>query len=418
MAISLPISALLLSLLILRQPLIKRFGASFVYALWLLVPLTVFMYWLPMPWHVTAINPGIVETMVIQPSKQLQQHINIFSAMSLWSIGCITLICWLVYNNLKFIKSLALQPIDAHIAEKIPAHWPKLSMSEQVKSPMLIGLLQQKIVLPSQFQNMYDAKQQQLVLAHEYCHFKRHDILWNLLAISLVSVFWFNPLVWVAYFKFRQDQELSCDQQVLAREHLDCRIKYSKALLVAADHCPTLSFAQLSFIKNGDKIMMIERINHIQRNINAGKLGIGVAVLLSLGFLSSVSYAGNAGEAKTPQAVKSTKAVKSDQAVKKVKAVKPVMRVEPVYPAKAAKNKISGAIVLKFDIGTDGSTQNIEVINAEPKKVFDKAAKDALAQWKYQASDTPTIGNLVQLDFLLNEQDTKPTMVEQIKVTQ
>lgn len=418
MAISLPITLLLLCLLIIRQPLIKRFGASFMYALWLLVPLTLLMYWLPLPWHVAALSPGIVETMVIKPSEQLHQHVNVFSVMSLWSIGCIALIFSLVYNNLKFIKSLALKPVNAQIANNIPTHWPTMSMSEHVKSPMLVGLLQQKIVLPTQFQNMYDAKQQQLVLAHEYCHFKRHDILWNLLAIGLVSLFWFNPLVWVAYFKFRQDQELSCDQQVLAREHVESRIKYSKALLVAADHCPTLSFAQLSFIKNGDKIMMIERINHIQRNINAGKLGVGVAVLLSLGFLSSVSYAGNASEAKSPQAVKSAKVAKADQAVKKVKAVKPVMRVEPVYPAKAAKNKITGAIVLKFDIAKDGSTQNIEVINAQPKKVFDEAAKDALAQWKYQTSDTATLGNLVQLDFLLNEQDTKPTMLEQIKVTQ
>ena len=99
------------------------------------------------------------------------------------------------------------------------------------------------------------------------------------------------------------------------------------------------------------------------------------------------------------------------------KTVYPVTRVEPIYPEKAAKLDIEGSVVLKFDIASSGSVENVSVVKAEPKKVFDKAAKIALRQWTYEKSSAGSKNNLVQLDFLLGKASKgKFQQVEQIAV--
>jgi len=86
----------------------------------------------------------------------------------------------------------------------------------------------------------------------------------------------------------------------------------------------------------------------------------------------------------------------------------PLVRIEPRYPAKAARDGVSGWVVLSFSIDVDGSVTDIAVIAAEPKRVFEQEAIRALKRWKYQ----PLILNgkaekrlqlQVQLDFQLEQ---------------
>lgn len=64
--------------------------------------------------------------------------------------------------------------------------------------------------------------------------------------------------------------------------------------------------------------------------------------------------------------------------------VMPLYRVEPRYPAKALKRKIQGYVILKFNIDPTGKPVEIEVVEANPNRVFEREAKRALLKWKYQ----------------------------------
>ena len=62
----------------------------------------------------------------------------------------------------------------------------------------------------------------------------------------------------------------------------------------------------------------------------------------------------------------------------------PVVRVEPMYPRRAAAEGIEGWVLLQFDVSTTGATKNVKVIDANPARIFDRAAVRAVKKWKYR----------------------------------
>jgi protein TonB len=82
----------------------------------------------------------------------------------------------------------------------------------------------------------------------------------------------------------------------------------------------------------------------------------------------------------------------------------PVVRIEPKYPIQAARDGKEGYVILSFTINKIGGVEDVKVIEAQPKRVFDKEARRALKKWKYRAKvvDGQALrqtGLTVQLDF-------------------
>ncbi len=88
--------------------------------------------------------------------------------------------------------------------------------------------------------------------------------------------------------------------------------------------------------------------------------------------------------------------------------VMPLHRVEPNYPAKALQRGVEGYVILRFTIDELGKTRDIEVVDANPKRYFEREAMLALRNWKYQpkiVDGQPVIqpGQTVRLEFKLNK---------------
>ena len=415
-----PLTLMLVLLLISHKLILKHCGAKLTYALWGLVPVALAIYMLPIPWHKVAQAPNLaIQHYLVKPSEQFIS-VQPGWLFITWLAGALLIIGYWLVSHFRFSQQLSITKLStSELALPLPKKL-KAYRSDIAYSPMLLGLFKQKLIIPANFSNRFTRSQQKLILEHEICHFDRNDIYWNTLALFFVALFWFHPLVWLAYFKFRQDQELSCDQIVLARKQIASRIEYSKALLVVAEFAPNIAFAQLSFKKYGDKHMMFERIKQIKANTQVRKLSLAVIAAVSVGLLSGVSFAGNQGQA-TEQQYREDLSGKDQMRrlpPKQENSVKPIYRVEPKYPTKAAAESIEGSVVLKFDIDRTGMVKNVEVVNGSPAYVFDKVAKTALEQWQYEPSNSYHKNNLVQLDFAMNENSAKrESLIEQVKVT-
>jgi protein TonB len=88
---------------------------------------------------------------------------------------------------------------------------------------------------------------------------------------------------------------------------------------------------------------------------------------------------------------------------------RPIVRVNPKYPVDAMRKGTEGWVKLAFDINEVGKVVNISVIDAQPKRIFNKAARQALRKWKYQAKSVDGQAvyqkdRTVQLDFSMEQQ--------------
>lgn len=86
----------------------------------------------------------------------------------------------------------------------------------------------------------------------------------------------------------------------------------------------------------------------------------------------------------------------------------PLVQVSPRYPIEAAQNGKEGYVVVGFDITADGTVSNVRVLDANPKRIFDKEALSAVQNWKYKpkfdaGKAVPQLNQQVQLDFKLDQ---------------
>ena len=86
----------------------------------------------------------------------------------------------------------------------------------------------------------------------------------------------------------------------------------------------------------------------------------------------------------------------------------PIVRIDPKYPPQAARDGREGWVRLSFTINEVGGVDDIEVIEAEPKRVFDREARRALRKWKYKpkivdGKAVKQTNMFVQLDFKLEQ---------------
>lgn len=197
------------------------------------------------------LNPIIQDTFTPSPGASVNPlYVWTFFAAVLWGIGAF---CLLAHGLAALIR------IRSRIRESVPFR-DNLRLCDSINAPFILGILHPRIYLPA------DTDQAQLpyILAHEQAHLKRLDHWWKPLAYLLLSVYWFHPLIWVAYHLFCRDLELACDEKVIRDLSLEEKKAYSHALVSCSLQqrlvltCP-LAFGEISVKKRVNRILHYQK---------------------------------------------------------------------------------------------------------------------------------------------------------------
>jgi len=157
---------------------------------------------------------------VLEKTDNLSGIIEILAIV--WLIGVAVM---LLYGLISYLL------IRRKVGVSVPVE-RGVSVCDYVDTPFVLGFLRPRVYLPSDL----DESCKTAVLAHERAHLRRHDHWWKPLGYGLLSVYWFHPLLWVAYILLCRDIEAACDEKVIKEMDLGERKAYSMALAECSVH--------------------------------------------------------------------------------------------------------------------------------------------------------------------------------------
>lgn len=216
-------SAAMLFVLMVRQPMRRRFGAQAAYGLWALVPLSALVALLPAP--IASMSISMPMPMPMQELRPIATEFVVAALplaasppagetdfaswlTAIWLTGSAVAFVVLAWQQRRFVRGLGRLTI---------AGPETLRAQASAGCPALLGAWRPRVVLPADFEQRYSAIERELILAHERTHRARGDAQINAFVAALRCSFWFNPLVHFAASRFRFDQELACDAVVISR---------------------------------------------------------------------------------------------------------------------------------------------------------------------------------------------------------
>ncbi|MBQ1954602.1 MAG: M56 family metallopeptidase, partial [Clostridia bacterium] len=232
----------------------------------------------------------------------------------IWLLGSVTVAVWFVIlwtgknSNLK--NGRRLLAIEKGV---------RVYVSPNAKTPCVAGLFA-AVYLPP---NIAGSTEKKLILSHEIAHIKQLDPLWNVLRIAAVSVYWWNPLVWISAKLSAFDSEIACDDRVGRRLTSEERVAYAKFLF---DFTRTVSPAVMGFgggslkerirmLTNKPKKHVVLAIITIVLALIVGGCslgGIGSATTSDLPLSDSVGLAEQTSAVSTAESVETASSVSSE----------------------------------------------------------------------------------------------------------
>ena len=187
-----------------------------------------------------AVNPMLSASFSPDPAASANPlQIWLALAALIWVIGIALFALYALISLLRLRRRLA---------EAVPVG-DNVWVCDHIASPFLLGLTHPRIYLPSSLDSQTAAS----VIAHEHAHLVRRDPIWKAIGFVLLALYWFHPLIWVAYVLFCRDMELACDARATRDFSPAERKAYAEALLACSLPHAGRSFCPLAFREIGVK---------------------------------------------------------------------------------------------------------------------------------------------------------------------
>ncbi|MBR5515723.1 MAG: hypothetical protein IKU52_05930 [Clostridia bacterium] len=188
----------------------------------------------------STINPVLSQSMAATPEYSANP-MQIFMAVAsqVWIVGIILMLIYAIFSYLR---------IYLKIKESLEIK-KGIYLCDRVSAPFIFGVIKPKIIILSSMKD----EDMEYVIAHEISHIKRLDHIWKPLGFLLLSVYWFNPVLWLAYIFLCRDIELACDEKVVARMNDEEKKAYSNALINCSSRQRLVSACPVAFGEVGVK---------------------------------------------------------------------------------------------------------------------------------------------------------------------
>lgn len=188
-----------------------------------------------------------------------------------------------------------------------------LGKSSLVTSPMTFGLFRTYVVFPVSAEVRLSSKDMKYIFLHELHHYKNKDVWMNVVAFMFQMVYWFNPLVWMAFREMELDREIACDTAVLQSLEPACYVEYGNTIIHFLDISSSSRNQVLANPLAGPKEQIKERILRIAAFKTETKrlklksvtifVVMGLVIMAQIPFVSAMAYDNDRYELKSNHVV-------------------------------------------------------------------------------------------------------------------
>lgn len=220
------------------------------------------------------INPVIGSSLAPAPgasANPFQIWIPILSIV--WAVGVAAL---LLYTAVSYWH------LRCKVSEAVILR-DNIYQSDNVASPFVLGIIKPKIYLPFHM----DRQDLSHVVSHEQAHIRRRDHWWKPLGFLLLTIHWFNPLMWLAYVLLCRDVELACDEKVIKELDNEQRADYAQALVVCSVNRRMIAACPLAFGEVGVKDRVKSVMNYKKPAFWIIVLAVIACVIVAVCFLTN-----------------------------------------------------------------------------------------------------------------------------------
>lgn len=221
-----------------------------------------------------AVNPSLSESFAAAPLASVNPlYVWTYLAGWVWLIGLGVMLLYALASYLRLRRRVSVSlPIQDNIY-----------LCDAISSPFILGVVKPCIYLPSTL----DEVQQQNVLAHERAHLARRDHWWKPLGFALLAVYWFNPVLWLAYALLCRDIELACDERVIRTMDESAIKTYSTVLLACSMPRKAVITCPLAFGEVGVKERVKNALHYKKPAFWVVAASVAVCVVVAVCFLTN-----------------------------------------------------------------------------------------------------------------------------------
>ena len=221
-----------------------------------------------------AVNPSLSESFAAAPLASVNPlYVWTYLAGWVWLIGLGVMLLYALVSYLRLRRRVS---VSLPIRDRI-------YLCDAISSPFILGVVKPHIYLPSGL----DEVQRQNVLAHEQAHLARRDHWWKPLGFALLAVYWFNPVLWLAYTLLCRDIELACDERVIRTMDESAVKTYSTVLLACSMPRKAVITCPLAFGEVGVKERVRNALHYKKPAFWVVAASVAVCVVVAVCFLTN-----------------------------------------------------------------------------------------------------------------------------------